>query len=147
MSHYSVGPDMAVTLNFSLKLEDGVEVDSTFDKAPATLTIGDGNLPEGFESLIQGLVPGAREQFTVAPEQGFGIHNKANVQRMPRTQFGTDIELSEGVMLSFADQGGSELPGVVTWLSETVVEVDFNHPLAGRTLLFDVEIIDVQPAV
>ncbi|WP_426414845.1 FKBP-type peptidyl-prolyl cis-trans isomerase [Aestuariirhabdus sp. LZHN29] len=146
MSHFCVGPDMAVTLNFSLKLDDGVEVDSTFDKAPATLTVGDGSLPEGFESLIQGLATGAREQFTVAPSAAFGERNPANLQRMPRTRFDSDIELAEGVVISFADQGGSELPGVVTWLSETVVEVDFNHPLAGRTLLFDVEIIDVQPA-
>ncbi|RRJ83251.1 FKBP-type peptidyl-prolyl cis-trans isomerase [Aestuariirhabdus litorea] len=146
MSDLCVGPDRAVTLHFSLKLEDGSEVDSTFDKAPATLTMGDGSLPEGFESLLHGLAIGAREQFSVAPEAAFGERNPANVQRMPRTRFGSDIELSEGVMLSFADQGGAELPGVVTWLSETVVEVDFNHPLAGHRLLFEVEIIDVQPA-
>lgn len=146
MNNYTVDREMAVTLNFSLMLEDGIEVDSTFDKKPAQLVVGDGNLPEGFENLIMGLKVGDRKQFKVSPENAFGQHNPGNVQRMPRTRFSQDMELFEGVMVSFADKNGAELPGVIKGLSETVVEVDFNHPLAGRAVLFDVQIIDVKPS-
>ncbi|WP_396587479.1 FKBP-type peptidyl-prolyl cis-trans isomerase [Bermanella sp. R86510] len=132
-----------VTLHFSLKLEDDQIVDSTFDKSPATLVIGDGNLPEGFEKLIMGLQAGHKESFTVPPEDAFAQPNPNNIQHMKRSDFPADMELEEGMMVSFADANQSELPGVIKEVHDNLVIVDFNHPLAGRMLKFDVEIIDV----
>jgi len=132
-----------VTLHFALKLEDGQVVDSTFDNQPATLVVGDGNLPEGFESLLMGLEPGSKEQFTVPPENAFAQPNPNNVQHMKRSDFAADMELEEGMIVSFADANGAELPGVIKEVHDNLVIVDFNHPLAGRTLAFEVEIIDV----
>ena len=109
-----------VTLHFALKLNDGQVVDSTFEKEPATLVVGDGNLPEGFESLLVGLETGAKQSFVIPPEQAFAQK-----------------------MVSFADANGAELPGVIKDVQDDVVVVDFNHPLAGEELTFDVEIIQV----
>lgn len=141
-----VGPGTTVTLHFSLRLEDGHEIDSNFEKDPATFTVGDGNLLPGFEKALFGLKPGDKQQFTVSPEDGFGQHNPSNMQEMPREHFGPDIELEEGLMLSFADAQKAELPGVVREFDDKRVVIDFNHPLAGREILFDVAILNVEPA-
>ncbi len=135
-----------VTLHFALKLEDGQIVDSTFDKQPAVLVLGDGNLPENFEAYLLGLEKGDKQSFTVPPEKAFAQPNPNNVQQMKRSDFAPDMVLEPGLMVSFADANGAELPGVIAQVEETFVMVDFNHPLAGKTLEFEVEIIDVAEA-
>jgi FKBP-type peptidyl-prolyl cis-trans isomerase SlpA len=140
-SYTPVGPGTKVEVRFSLKLTDGHVVDSTGDNA-ASFVVGDGSLLPGFEQAMFGMVEGQASSFEI--EDGFGEHNEDNVQRMPRTQFASDMKLAEGLIVSFADQQKTELPGVVTNVSELIVEVDFNHPLAGKKLIFDVEIIGVQ---
>jgi FKBP-type peptidyl-prolyl cis-trans isomerase SlpA len=142
-----IGPGTEVTLHFAVKLEDGSVVDSTFDNKPAIFTVGDKNLLDGFEKVLYGMAAGDKDSFTLLPEQGFGQHNPNNVQAIPRESFALDVELEEGLMLSFADANNKELPGLVVGYTDDTVTVDFNHPLAGRNLVFDVEIIDVKPAV
>lgn len=144
MSDYRIGEGMEVTLHFTLKLEDGTVVDSTRDKQPATFQVGDGNLPPGFEAPLKGLTGGDTGSYEISPEHAFGQHNPQNVQKISRDSF-EGPELEEGLVMSFTDPNGGELPGVVTEIDEKRVEVDFNHPLAGRTLTFDVEILDVHP--
>lgn len=144
MSDVRIGPDREITLHFALKLESGEVVDSTFDKKPATFRFGDGNLLPGFELAIQGLKAGDKRSLQIAPENGFGQSNPQNLQSMPRSQF-DGMELSEGLMVIFNDAANTELPGVVKTLGDDQVTVDFNHPLAGKTLNFDVEIIQVRP--
>ncbi len=145
MSELTVGEGTEVTLHFALKLADGVVIDSTFEGEPATFEVGDGNLLAGFEKVLQGLAAGVKNTFVVGPEEGFGQVNPNNVQEIPRDQFAADMELSEGLMLSFADAQKSELPGVVKSFDDNVVVIDFNHPLAGRDLHFEVEILAVNP--
>jgi len=145
MSNHEIGPDMQVTLHFSIKLEDDTLIDSTFEKAPAVFAVGDESLLPGFEDVLFGLQAGVSRIFEIKPEQGFGMPNPNNVQRIPRKQFAEDIELQEGLVVSFADANQSELPGTIASIGEEVVEVDFNHPLAGKNLVFEVKILDVQP--
>lgn len=133
-----------VTLHFALRLTTGETVDSTFDKTPATLTIGDGNLPEGFERHLLGLAVGDHRTVRVEPEDAFGQHNDQNRQTFKRDQFGADIE--PGMVMSFADAGNNELPGVIADIEADFVTVDFNHPLAGKALDFEVEILAIESA-
>lgn len=146
MRELTVGPGTKVTLHFALRLNDGKVIDSNFEREPAIFTVGDGNLLIGFEKAMYGLLEGDRETFVIAPEDGFGQRNPNNIQEIARTQFGPDIELSEGLMLSFADAQKTELPGVVQKFNDDVVVVDFNHPLAGRNILFEVAILRIEPA-
>ncbi|WP_165680538.1 FKBP-type peptidyl-prolyl cis-trans isomerase [Metapseudomonas otitidis] len=139
-----IGPDREVTLNFAIKLENGDVVDSTFGKQPATFKVGDGNLLPGFENALFGLRAGDRRELPISPEQGFGQPNEQNVQVMPRGQF-QDMELSEGLLIIFNDAANAELPGVVKAFDADRVTIDFNHPLAGKTLRFEVEILAVRP--
>ncbi|MFZ6048050.1 FKBP-type peptidyl-prolyl cis-trans isomerase [Pseudomonas sp. CR3202] len=145
MTEHRIGPDMEVTLHFAIKLDNGDVVDSTFQKNPATFKVGDGNLLPGFESVLFGLKSGDKRTLAIEPEQGFGQHNPQNVQVMPRGNF-QDMELSEGLLIIFNDAANAELPGVVKFVDDSHVTIDFNHPLAGKPLSFEVEILSVKPA-
>ena len=142
-----IGPNCKVELHFSLKLADtGELVDSTFEKKPAKLVIGDGSLPAAFEAVIHGMKAGERKVKRIEPKDGFGQHNPSNVQRIPKDQFDPSVQLSEGLVVSFQDKTKSELAGVVATIDDTMVTVDFNHPLAGHDLEFEVEILSVVPS-
>jgi FKBP-type peptidyl-prolyl cis-trans isomerase SlpA len=121
------------------------EIDSTQQSKPATFSVGDGTLPEGIERALFGLEAGAHEQLELAPAQAFGEPREENLRMMPRAQFGTQIALEPGVVVSFDGPGG-HLPGVVKSLQGDLVVVDFNHPLAGKALIFDVSIVKVEAA-
>ena len=136
-----------VFLNFSVSLEDGSEVDTNFGGDPVDFAIGDGSLLPGFERRIFGMSAGERQMFKVPPEDAFGQPNDNNVQQLPRGQFDEDIDLEIGLVFSFADAGGGELPGMIVAFDDEEVTVDCNHPLSGRTILFDVQIHRVEPVV
>ena len=132
-----------VRLHFALHLESGEEIDTTRRSDPAMFTVGDGNLLPGFEAAILGMRAGDDAQILIEPEDAFGPHREENIQILRRDRFGADLDLEVGLMVSFSGPGG-ELPGVVREVMEEHVEVDFNHPLAGRRIVFDVSIIDVR---
>ncbi|MFL0795978.1 MAG: peptidylprolyl isomerase [Cellvibrionaceae bacterium] len=146
MTDLAIGPGTRVTLHFSLKLESGETVDSNFDADPAQFTVGDGSLLEGFEESLFGLNAGDEKTVNVGPEKGFGQRNPNNIQEVPREHFAEDMELAKGLIVSFADAQQTELPGVIAEFDEKVVTVDFNHPLAGETIAFQVKIVAVEPA-
>jgi FKBP-type peptidyl-prolyl cis-trans isomerase SlpA len=137
MKELPVDKGTRVTLHFALKFESGEVIDTTFDKDAAILEIGDESLPENFEAYLMGMKAG---------DKAFGQRNPNNVQTFKRHEFSADMVLEPGVMISFADARQQELPGVVSRVEGGEVEVDFNHPLSGRTLTFDIEVIDVEPA-
>lgn len=141
----SIDSSSQVTLNFALRHVNGETIDSTFDKGSVQLTMGDGNLLAGFEVCLLGLVAGDHKTFIVPPEQGFGQHNPANLQYLKRHQFGPDMVLEKGLVVSFSDAANTELPGVVKAIDGDDVTMDFNHPLAGVELKFEVEILAVSP--
>jgi FKBP-type peptidyl-prolyl cis-trans isomerase SlpA len=146
MNLVPVGEGTRVFLNFSVSLEDGSEVDTNFGGEPVNFIVGDGSLLPGFERLLFGMSAGERRMFAVPPEEAFGQPNDDNLQYMPRDQFEDESELEIGLVYSFADAAGGEVPGMILSFDTQEVVVDFNHPLAGRTILFDVLIHRVEPA-
>jgi FKBP-type peptidyl-prolyl cis-trans isomerase SlpA len=132
-----------VTLHFALMLEDGSVIDSNFEREPATFAVGDGNLLPGFESALIGLVDDDEKDFILTPENAFGQHNPQNVQLVERGNF-DEKELEIGAMFSFQN-GDGELPGVVVELQDEHIMIDFNHPLAGKSIVFKVKIITISP--
>jgi FKBP-type peptidyl-prolyl cis-trans isomerase SlpA len=142
---YPIGAGSTVTLHLSLALEDGRVAESTFEGEPHTFTVGDGSLLPGLELALYGLRPGDSQHLVLHPAQAFGTRDAARIHTMSRTSFTDDISLEPGLIIGFTDTGGMELPGTLLSVTDTAVEVDFNHPLAGHAITFDVEIIDVIP--
>lgn len=142
----SIIKGMKVTLNFSLELEGGEIIDSNFDKAPVSFVVGDGNMLPGFELALIGKSSGDRVKALIPAAQAFGPVNPDNQQRFPRYQFPPDLPLSENLLVEFADKSGYKQAGKVVRIGMHDVEIDFNHPLAGKDILFSAEIHRVEPA-
>lgn len=147
MADQIIGAGKRVTLHFSVLLAEGhVPLDTTRERAePVSFVVGDGNLIPGFESAIIGLKAGDRRSIIIPAAKGFGDINPENLQTFDRTYF-AGMELAPGLVVSFADKSKAELPGVVKEINGDTVVVDFNHPLAGRDLIFEVDIIRVADA-
>lgn len=139
-----IGQDSTVTMHFSLALEDGTLVDSTFDTSePLTFTMGDGTLIAGLEHAVIGLSVGDKQSLNIGPDAGFGYRDESAIQEMKRADFPNDIELDPGVVIEFESPAGVQVPGTVLEVGDETVKVDFSHPLAGRSVIFNVEILDI----
>lgn len=135
-------PDL-LTLHYALGPEDGAEVLSTFGGAPATLALGQGELAPGLERCLAGAEPGKRYVFLLDPEQAFGERRDALIQTLPRAAFPAEMELAPGATVEFRDPDGASHAGMVQAVDDRAVSVDFNHPLAGRRVRFEVEVLSI----
>jgi FKBP-type peptidyl-prolyl cis-trans isomerase SlpA len=134
-----------VILHFDLKLSDGSAVDSTrVSNKPAKMVVGDGSLTPNFEKCLLGLKVGDKKAFSISADDAFGMPNPDNVYHVDRSKFSADADLKEGMIMGFAQPDGSEVPGIIRSTAGQSVTVDFNHPLAGQDVIFDVEIIDIK---
>lgn len=140
-----IAPGSRVIMHYRLAMEDGSVVDSTWDDDdPIAFTIGDGTMAAGLDDALQGLKKGDHVTLHIAPEQAFGHKDTANIHSMPREEFDPQMPLEPGLVIGFTLPNGEELPGMVLEVEEESVLVDFNHPLAGHTVIFEVMILDVE---
>ncbi|MDE8556462.1 peptidylprolyl isomerase [Pantoea agglomerans] len=144
----SVQRESAVLVHFTLKLEDGSTAESTrANGKPALFRLGDGSLSAALEQALLGLNAGETKQFTLAPEDAFGGVSPDLIQYFSRRDFIDAGEPEVGAIMLFSGMGGSEMPGVIREVSGDSITVDFNHPLAGRRIQFDVEVLEIDPAL
>ena len=145
MSELTIGNNSEVIFHFSIKLEDGSAADSTkVHNKPAKLVMGDGSLTDNFEKCLLGLSQGDEKTFKLAPEDAFGMPNPDNIYYIDRTKFGVDTPAEVGAIIAFTQPDGTELPGLIREVAGDSVTVDFNHPLAGQQVEFEVEILEVR---
>lgn len=134
-----------MALRYTLALADGTVLDSTDGELPASFRIGSGELVAFLEQHLIGLRPGDQRRFEITAAETRSSMEEGALQRLPRTDFPVDIELTPGQVFGFRLAGDEEIPGQVVAVTDRDVTVDFSHPLAGRDLMFDVEIISVEP--
>lgn len=139
-----IQPGSEVLMHFSIRLEDGTLAESSFEEEPMRFTLGDGTLVEGLELALLGLKPGDRQSLKIAAENAYGFPDQANVQPVERSEFPQDMDLQPGVIIAFTTPAGDEIPGTILAVGDSQVTVDFNHPLAGHEIEFEVEIIEVR---
>ncbi len=139
----TIGAGSQVTLHFALKLVDHQVIDSNFERSPVTLVVGNGDMLPGFERALFGKKAGDTVEALIPASQAFGVINPDNQQRFPHFQFPPDLALSENLMIEFSDASGNKQAGRVTHVGKQYVEVDFNHPLAGRDIVFTATIHQV----
>ena len=134
----------AVTMHFSLALSDGTPVESSFGEQPLSFVLGDGSLDKGLELALIGLSAGKRQQLTLMPGQAFGERDESAIQSIPKSRFPADMDLEPGQIIGFTGEDNEEIAGAVLAIGDLDVTVDFNHPLAGREIRFDVHILSVE---
>lgn len=139
----TVRSDSYLTLHYRITTLDGDEFLSTFDMSPATLQMGSGQLAENLESVLIGLPAHERFVFELEPAQGFGEHNPRLVERLARSGLPAGMELKENSVVEFTAPNGATFAGFLRELDESYGLFDFNHPLAGKTIRFEVEIIGI----
>lgn len=130
-----------VTLRYRLSSVDGTEIVNSFDGDPLTVVLGAGELHPSLEGVIQELCAGQRQTF-VLPE-AFGAPNPALEQDVPREEFPEQLAPAPGQLLEFSLPSGETLAGTVISVSDEAVRVDFNHPLAGCDVVFEVELLAI----
>lgn len=134
-----------VVFHVDIKLSDGSAAESTrVHNKPAKMRMGDGSVSEAFEAQLLSRKAGDKLTFTLPPEDAYGQPNPDNVYYLDRSKFSADSPAEVGTIIGFTMPDGSELPGLVRDVAGQSVTVDFNHPLAGQTLTFQLEIIEVQ---
>ena len=138
-----VRPDSLVTLHYRLATGNDVELVSTFDASPATLQLGSGELVPTLEACLENLPVGERCVFLLEPEQAFGPHNPQLLQRMPRKELPGDGDIEVHALIEFAAPDGAKFVGMVRELDADSALIDFNHPLAGKSIRFEVEIVGI----
>ncbi len=140
----SIGPDSQVTMYFRLSLQDGTVADETVDGEPMTFTMGDGTLIQGLELMLYGMKIGEKQCLLIDPRDAFGFPEEENIHAMPRSEFDAEMNIEAGMIVAFTTPEGHEVPGTIKELNDETVMVDFNHPLAGFEVTFDVEILDIK---
>ncbi|AXF77291.1 FKBP-type peptidyl-prolyl cis-trans isomerase [Erwinia tracheiphila] len=142
----SVQHDSAVLVHFVLKLSDGSTAESTRNNGkPALFSLGDGSLSAELEAELVGLKVGDKKAFSLAPESAFGTASPDLIQYFSRRDFTQAGEPEVGAIMLFSGMDGNEMPGVIREISGDSITVDFNHPLAGQTIHFDVEVLEINP--
>ena len=134
-----------VTLHYTVHDGEGKLIESSADGAPLSYLHGKGGIIPGLERALAGRSAGDRFDVTVPPEQGYGRRDERLIQIVPRSRFAGDGEITPGAQLRASGQGGNRIVTVVK-VERDFVTVDANHPLAGRTLVFSVEIAEVRKA-
>ncbi len=138
-----VANDVVVSMAFTLKI-NGEEVDSSEESGPLEFLQGSHNIITGLENQIYGMKIGDTRSIVVSPEDGYGEIDPQAMIDIPRSEFPPDMPLEVGIELDIRDEDGEVFPATIVEVTSSTVKLDFNHPLAGETLNFDVEIVDLR---
>ena len=133
-----------VTVHYSAKLEDGTEFDTTRDSDPLRFKIGSENVIPGFEESIIGMKIGDKKNVTIQPDNAYGQWRKELILNIQKSDFPENINPEVGKRLQIRQRDGQPINVVIADMKEDTVILDANHPLAGKALVFDIELIEIE---
>lgn len=139
----SVKNGNTVKVHYTGRFEDGIIFDSSVGGDPLEFTLGGHEVIQGFEEAALGMNIGDKKTVSIKPEDAYGPYNESLVVEMPKEYIPEDVSPELGMRLIIVDNNGEELPVVVSEIHEDAIRLDANHPLAGKTLVFDIELIEV----
>lgn len=132
-----------VRIHYTGKLTDGTQFDSSEGREPLEFTLGAGQVIPGMESGVVGLSVGDKSTIEIAAANAYGPHNPEGIQVVLREHFPADMELRVGMQLGAKTPAGDQVSFTVTEITDAEITVDGNHPLAGKDLVFDVELVEI----
>lgn len=132
-----------VHIHYTGRLDDGTVFDSSEDREPLEFTLGEGKVIPGFENAVQGMEEGESKTTTIPSGDAYGDRRDDLVLTVPMEQLPSDLDPEQGQRLQMRAGDGETFQVVVTDVGDDAVEVDANHPLAGKDLTFDIELVEV----
>lgn len=132
-----------VRVHYTGKLESGKEFDSSLDRQPLQFEVGAGNVIKGFEDAVVGLKIGEKKTVTIPSEDAYGSYDENLLIEIPKKNVPEGIIPEVGMRLQLVNQQGQAAHVVVTEILDETVRLDANHPLAGKTLVFDLEVLEI----
>ena len=133
----------AVTVHYTGTLEDGTVFDQSPEDRPLRFILGKGEVIPGFDAAVQGLFQGEDKTFIIPCEEAYGVHREDLVEKIDRSQLPADVELKAGIQLEITQQDDSVLNVMVVKVTKKTVTLDANHPLAGKSLTFNIQLLEV----
>jgi peptidylprolyl isomerase len=132
-----------VKIHFTGKLQDETVIETSKDRDPLEFKIGDGNVIPGLEQGVIGMAAGDKKTIAVSPEEGFGQQQEDLVVDLKKSEFPEDVEFAVGAYLNIETSDSKEFKAKVVEIKEDTVTLDANHPLAGITINYDVELLEI----
>lgn len=142
----SVEMNKVITFNYTLKDETGTVLDSSENKEPLSYLNGTNTILPKLEETLNGMIIGSKKNVKLEAKEAYGEYKEDAVQTVKKDQFPPEAELTVGASYLANSPDGKQMPFIITEVEEQDVKVDFNHPLAGKDLEFNVELIDVRDA-
>jgi len=133
-----------VRVHYTGRLDDGSVFDSSLEREPIEFTIGEGHVIPGFEQAVVGMNPGETKTVRILSDDAYGPYREDMVLTVERSQFPPDIEPTVGQALQVQQSNGEPVVVTVSEVSEASVKLDANHPLAGKDLTFEIQLVEIR---
>ena len=134
----------AVKVHYTGKLENGEEFDSSIGREPLAFTVGAGQMIKGFDAALPGMEIGDKKQVNITALDGYGERSEEAMIDFPKENIPADMKLELGMTLTLTNQEGQPFPVVVLEIKEESIVLDANHFLAGKALVFDIELVEIE---
>jgi len=138
--------DLYVSVEYKGTLENGEVFDTSEGRQPLEIQMGAGQLISGFENQLMGMSLNEKKTFTLEPEEAYGEKKEGLTQSFEKSQLPPDVNLEMGQMIALQTQEGQHVPATVIGITDKEFVVDVNHPLAGKKLTFEIEIVGISEA-
>ena len=132
-----------VRVHYTGRLLDGTTFDSSEGRDPLEFTVGAGQMISGFDSGVQGMNVGDKKTIQIAPDDAYGQRDEEAVIEFPKENVPAELQVEPGMQLTLRNQHGHPIPVVVLEVKEDIIVMDANHMLAGKELVFDVEVVEI----
>ena len=132
-----------VQIHYTGTLQSGEVFDSSEGREPLEVTVGDGLLISGFEEALLGMSLNEKKVFTLAPEEAYGKRDEDALRTFSQEEIPPDLNVEKGQMVALTTPEGDQIPAKVVEVDNASLTVDFNHPLAGETLTFEVKVVGI----
>ncbi|NVK50492.1 MAG: peptidylprolyl isomerase [Cyclobacteriaceae bacterium] len=132
-----------VAVHYTGKLEDGSVFDSSVNRQPLGFTLGDGNMIKGFDEAVHGMAVGDKKTVTIPAAEAYGERRDDMMIDVPRAQVPANINPEVGMQLTLQGGNGQPMPVTVTFVDEEKITLDANHQLAGKDLIFEIELVTI----
>lgn len=132
-----------VKIHYTGTLEDGTQFDSSKGRDPLEFQLGSGQVIAGFDKAVEGMAVGEEKSVTIPSDEAYGPRHEQMVQEVPKSALPDNLEPAEGMALQAQGQDGQPINLTVTAVGDDSITVDANHPLAGKSLNFDIELVAI----